>query len=117
MPSNAYHDDALDPRDLKVREDWRELESLISSPDDQLIVVYEPPHPKHTYYIGADVADGIGQDSFVADVVRGALDHEGQLLAVCVRSLAASLFMNAVLGDPLATSSDREIAARWLDEH
>lgn len=70
MPETALIDPGYDARDLRPLDDWHELDSLVSLPDQQLIVVWEPPQPRHTYFIGADVSDGIGQDRSVADVVR-----------------------------------------------
>lgn len=72
MPEAALIDHGFDARDLRPFDDWHELDSLVSQPDLQLVIVWEPPLPRHTYFIGADVSDGIGQDQSVADVVRGA---------------------------------------------
>lgn len=72
MPDTTLIDEGYDARDLRPFPDWKELASLESQPDQQLIVVWEQPHPKHTYFIGADVSDGIGKDHSVADVVRAA---------------------------------------------
>jgi len=67
-------DPALDARDLKVvpKEVWSALDDLISVPDLQLLMLWELPTRKDSYYIGADVASGSGLDRSVADVVRAA---------------------------------------------
>lgn len=70
MPDTTLIESGYDARDLKPFAGWKDLDSLISSPDQQLITIWEPPSSKHSYFIGADVSDGVGADRSVADVVR-----------------------------------------------
>ena len=48
---------------------------------------------------------------------HGATDDDGTILVLLMTQLASNLFMNAVLGDEMASGKDRQIATRWLDEY
>ncbi len=68
----SFHDSALDSRDLRELKDWSHFHSLISVVGIQILQIWELPRRDAKYYIGVDVADGIGANRSAISVVRAA---------------------------------------------